>query len=52
MKEIRSADWDGRDLSGEHHEQVTFADVDMTETSSHGAVFTGSRCVCTTHASG
>ncbi|MFI6514408.1 pentapeptide repeat-containing protein [Spirillospora sp. NPDC050679] len=36
---IRSADWDSRDLSGEEHEAVLFVDVDMTEASGRGAVF-------------
>ncbi|MER5323266.1 pentapeptide repeat-containing protein [Streptosporangium roseum] len=36
---IRSADWDSEDLSGQKHERVAFVNVDMTETSSRGAVF-------------
>ncbi|REE99194.1 pentapeptide repeat-containing protein [Thermomonospora umbrina] len=37
---VRSEDWDGRDLSGEEHIRVEFIDVDMTEVSGRGAVFT------------
>lgn len=37
--EIRHQDWDGRDLSGETHTRVAFADMDMTETTNVGAVF-------------
>ncbi|MCO5997584.1 pentapeptide repeat-containing protein [Actinoallomurus rhizosphaericola] len=37
---VRSEDWDGRDLSGEEHTRVEFVDVDLTETSGRGAVFT------------
>jgi fluoroquinolone resistance protein len=36
---IYSADWDGRDLSGESHRNVALVDVDMTEASSRGADF-------------
>jgi hypothetical protein len=37
---VRSADWDGRDLSGERHEKVAFIDVDLSETVDNGGVFT------------
>jgi hypothetical protein len=37
---VHSEDWDGQDLSGQSHERVAFIDVDMTETTNHGAVFT------------
>jgi fluoroquinolone resistance protein len=37
---VRSADWDGRDLSGERHEKVAFIDVDLSETVDDGGVFT------------
>ena len=37
---VRSADWDGRDLSGERHEKVAFIDVDFSETVDGGGVFT------------
>jgi fluoroquinolone resistance protein len=37
--EIRDADWDGEDLSGQRHERVAFSAVDMTEVTDHGAAF-------------
>ena len=37
---VRSAAWDGRDLSGERHEKVAFIDVDLSETVDEGGVFT------------
>ncbi len=37
---ISSANWDSRDLTGENHENVLFVDVDMTEATGVGAVFT------------
>jgi len=37
---VRSADWDGRDLSGERHEKAAFIDVDLSETVDNGGVFT------------
>lgn len=36
---VRSEDWDGRDLSGENLDRVAFIDVDMTEMSTEGTVF-------------
>ena len=52
---VRSADWDGRDLSGERHEKVAFIDVDLSETVDDGGVFTecafrGARFNVSTHA--
>ncbi|URN08578.1 pentapeptide repeat-containing protein [Actinomadura madurae] len=38
---ISSENWDSRDLTGENHENVLFVDVDMTEASGVGAMFTG-----------
>ncbi|TMQ91723.1 pentapeptide repeat-containing protein [Actinomadura soli] len=51
---ISSADWDSRDLTGENHENVLFADLDMTEATGVGAVFTdctfrGARFNASTH---
>ena len=37
---VHSADWDGRDLSGERHEKVAFIDADLTEAVDNGGVFT------------
>ena len=37
---MHSADWDGRDLSGECHEKVAFLDVDLTEAVNDAGVFT------------
>lgn len=39
VREVAAEDWDGRDLSGEQFTEVAFVDVDMTETTSNGAVF-------------
>jgi uncharacterized protein YjbI with pentapeptide repeats len=36
---VRSEDWDGRDLAGEHHDRVEFVDVDLTEAISQGSAF-------------
>lgn len=36
---VRSKEWDGRDLEGEHHAKVLFVDVDMTEMINNGSVF-------------
>jgi fluoroquinolone resistance protein len=38
--EVANADWYGRDLSGCEHTRVAFVDVDLTESSGKGAVFT------------
>lgn len=37
--EVRNADWDGQDLARQQHSRVAFVDVDLTDTASHGAVF-------------
>lgn len=37
--EIAHEDWCGRDLSGESHERVAFVGMDLSETTSRGAVF-------------
>jgi fluoroquinolone resistance protein len=37
---VHSADWGGRDLSGESHEKVAFVDVDLMETVDNAGVFT------------
>ena len=52
---VRSADWDGRDLSGECHDKVAFIDVDLTEAVDRAGVFTecsfrGVRFNVSTHA--
>ncbi|HEV7208099.1 MAG TPA: pentapeptide repeat-containing protein [Mycobacteriales bacterium] len=39
-REIRSEDWDGRDLSHQVYERTAFVDVDMTDTTGAAAVFT------------
>lgn len=36
---VRSADWDGRDLTGETYRRVLFVDVDMTELINRGSSF-------------
>ncbi|MEU8149832.1 pentapeptide repeat-containing protein [Nonomuraea sp. NPDC048901] len=36
---VRSADWDGRELTQETYHQVLFVDVDMTELTNTGCVF-------------
>jgi len=52
--EIRHEDWGRQDLTGQQHTAVAFIDVDFSETSNQGAVFTdctfrGSRFNCSTH---
>ena len=37
--EVLHQDWDSRDLSGETHTRVAFAEMDMTEATNVGAVF-------------
>jgi len=37
---VHSADWGGRDLSGESHQKVAFVDVDLMETVDNAGVFT------------
>ena len=40
-RSVRSADWDGEDLSGQEHHQVEFVDVDLTEALLTGASLGG-----------
>lgn len=40
LTQIRDQDWYARDLSDEAHSQVEFIDLDLTETTGHGATFT------------
>ena len=37
---ISGADWYGTDISGQSHTRVKFVDLDMTEITNNGAVFT------------
>ena len=37
---ISGADWYGTDISGQSHTRVKFVDLDMTEVTNRGAVFT------------
>ena len=41
---VTKADWEGQDISGRSHTRVSFVDLDMTEATNHGAVFT--ECTC------
>jgi uncharacterized protein YjbI with pentapeptide repeats len=38
--EVSHADWEGEDLSGQAHTRVAFSDVDLTDATDRGAVFT------------
>ena len=38
--EVRGADWYAQDLSGQEHSRTGFVDVDLTEATGEGAVFT------------
>ncbi|HEV2640931.1 MAG TPA: pentapeptide repeat-containing protein [Actinocrinis sp.] len=40
LTQIRDEDWYARDLSDQNHAQVEFIDLDLTETTGHGASFT------------